>query len=169
LQSGLLTFSSSLGAMLVRTFSGLFLRVFGFRRLLVGNACLAAAVTAALGLLRADTPVALVVLLLLISGCVRSIQYLGLNTVSYADVPAPLLSKSTSVGGVAQQLARGFGIAVGAALLALIAGPARVTVGDFSLAFILMALIPLFSGLGFLRLSPVDGAEVSGHRRARAA
>jgi EmrB/QacA subfamily drug resistance transporter len=167
LQSGLLTFSSSLGAMLVRTFSGLFLRVFGFRRLLVGNACLAAAVTAACGLLRADTPVWLVVTLLLISGCVRSIQYLGLNTVSYADVPAPLLSKSTSVGGVAQQLARGFGIAVGAALLALIAGPAHVTVGDFSLALFLIALIPLFSALGFLRLSPVDGAEVSGHRRVQ--
>jgi hypothetical protein len=98
---------------------------------------------------------------------VRSIQYLGLNTVSYADVPGPLLSKSTSVSGVAQQLARGFGIAVGAALLALIAGPAHVTVGDFSLGFFLIALIPLASALGFLRLSPVDGAEVSGHRRAQ--
>jgi EmrB/QacA subfamily drug resistance transporter len=167
LQSGLMTFSSSLGAMLVRTFSGLFLRLFGFRRLLVGNACFAAAVTAACGLLRVNTPVWLVVLLLLVSGCVRSIQYLGLNTVSYADVPASLLSKSTSVGGVAQQLARGFGIAVGAALLALIAGPAHVTVEDFSLAFFLIALIPLSSALGFLRLSPVDGAEVSGHRRAQ--
>ena len=167
LHAGLLTFSSSLGAMLVRTFSGLFLRVFGFRRLLAGNACLAAAVTAACGLLRVDTPVWLVVLLLLLSGCVRSIQYLGLNTVSYADVPAPLLSKSTSVSGVAQQLARGFGVAVGAALLAVIAGSARVTVGDFALTFFLIALIPLFSALGFLRLTPVDGAEVSGHRRTQ--
>jgi EmrB/QacA subfamily drug resistance transporter len=167
LHAGLLTFSSSLGAMLVRTFSGWFLRVFGFRRLLAGNAFLAAAVTAACGLLRADTPTWLIVTLLLLSGCVRSIQYLGLNAVSYADVPPPLLSKSTSVGGVAQQLARGFGVAVGAALLAVIAGPARVTVGDFQLALFLIALIPLLSALGFLRLSPVDGAEVSGHRRAQ--
>ena len=37
LQSGLLSFSSSLGAMLVRTCSGAFLRVFGFRRLLAGD------------------------------------------------------------------------------------------------------------------------------------
>ena len=167
LHAGLLTFSSSLGAMLVRAFSGAFLRVFGFRRLLAGNACIAAAVTAACGLLRADTPTWLIVTLLLLSGCVRSIQYLGLNAVSYADVPPPLLSKSTSVGGVAQQLARGFGVAVGAALLAVIAGPARVTVGDFQLALFLTALIPLLSAVGFLRLSPVDGAEVSGHRRAQ--
>ncbi len=165
LQSGLLSFSSSLGAMLVRTLSSPLLRFFGFRRLLVGNACLAAAVTAGCGLLRADTPDWLIVLFVLLSGCVRSIQYLGLNTISYADVPAPVLSKSTSVGGVAQQLARGFGIAVGAALLALIAGPHRVTIDDFRLAFFLIALLPLSSALGFLRLSPVDGVEVSGHRR----
>jgi EmrB/QacA subfamily drug resistance transporter len=167
LQSGLLSFSSSLGAMLVRIVSGAVLRAFGFRRLLARNACLAAAVTAGCGLLRPDTAVWLIVLLVLLSGCVRSIQYLGLNTISYADVPAPVLSKSTSVGGVAQQLARGFGIAVGAALLALIAGPRILTIGDFHLAFSLIALLPLLSALGFLRLFPDDGAEVSRHGQAR--
>ena len=87
LQSGLLSFSSSLGAMLVRTVSGAVLRIFGFRRLLAGNACLAAAVTAGCGLLRPDTPVWVIVFIVLLSGCTRSIQYLGLNTISYADVP----------------------------------------------------------------------------------
>jgi EmrB/QacA subfamily drug resistance transporter len=166
LQSGALSFSSSLGAMLVRTLSGTFLRFFGFRRLLAGNACLAAAVTAACGLLSPSTPAWLIVPLVLLSGCVRSIQYLGLNTISYADVPGAILSKSTSVSGVAQQLARGFGIAVGAALLAVIAGSNTVTVGDFRLAFLLIAVLPLSSALGFLRLLPTDGAEVSGHRSA---
>jgi EmrB/QacA subfamily drug resistance transporter len=164
LRSGLLTFSSSLGAMAVRTFSGALLRHFGFRRLLVGSACLAAAVTGACGLLRADTAAWLMFLLVLLSGCVRSIQYLGLNAVSYADVPAPLLSKSTGVGGVAQQLARGFGVAIGAMLLALVAGAAPVAAGDFRLVFALMAAIPLASALGFLRLAPADGGNVSGHR-----
>src|SRR5467141_1019964 len=145
LQSGLLTFSSSLGAMLVRTCSSALLRFFGFRRLLAGTACLAAAVTAGCGLLRPDTPVWLMIIVVLLSGCVRSIQYLGLNTISYADVPGAVLSKSTSVGGVAQQLARGFGIAIGAALLAVIAGSSGVTVEHFELAFFLIALIPLAS------------------------
>jgi len=166
--SGLLTFSSSLGAMLVRILSSTLLRFFGFRRLLAGGACLAAAVTAGCGLLRPDTPVWLIVVVVLLSGCVRSIQYLGLNTISYADVPAAVLSKSTSVGGVGQQLARGFGIAVGAALLAVIAGPRMLIINDFELAFGLIALLPLGSALGFLRLSPVDGAEVSGHLHVRA-
>ena len=61
--SGLLTFSSSLGAMFVRMFSGPLLRFFGFRRLLVGIAFLAAAVTAGCGLLHADSPVWVIVLL----------------------------------------------------------------------------------------------------------
>ena len=107
------------------------------------------------------------VVLVFLSGCVRSIQYLGLNTISYADVPAAVLSKSTSVSGVAQQLARGFGVAVGAALLAVIAGPRMPAIADFRLAFFLIALLPLLSAIGFLRLSPVDGAEVSGHHRVQ--
>ena len=162
-QSGLLTFSSSVGAMFVRTFAGPLLRCFGFRRLLVGTACAAAAVTAGCGLLRADTPIWLIVLLVLLSGCVRSVQYLALNAVSYADMPGALLSKGTSVAGVAQQVARGFGVAVGAALLAVVAGPAKVTAADFRLAFFLIGLIPLMAAVGFLRLSPGDGAAVSGH------
>ncbi|MBV8739617.1 MAG: MFS transporter [Alphaproteobacteria bacterium] len=173
IQSGLLTFSSSVGAMAVRTLAGPLLRLFGFRRLLAGTAFLAAIVTAACGLLRADTPVWLTVALVLLSGCVRSVQYLALNTVSYADMPGPLLSKGTSVAGVAQQVARGFGVAVGAALLAVIAGPTKVNVGDFRLAFFLVGLIPLIAAFGFLRLTPTDGATVSGHiqpqHRAKAA
>jgi EmrB/QacA subfamily drug resistance transporter len=163
ISSGLLTFSSSVGAMSVRALARPLLRHFGFRRLLVGGACVAAVLTAGCGLLQADTPVWLTVFLVLLSGCVRSVQYLALNAVSYADMPAPLLSKGTSVAGVAQQVARGFGVAVGAALLAVIAGEAKVTVEDFRLALFLVALIPLAAAVGFLRLTPDDGAVVSGH------
>src|SRR5436189_185097 len=80
-----------------------------------------------------------------------------------SPVAAGMLSRSTSVGGVVQQLARGFGVAIGAALLAMIAGSERVTTEDFRIVFLLVALIPLFSAFGFLRLNSTDGAEVSGH------
>jgi len=163
-QAGLLSFSSTLGAMFVRTFSRLLLRYLGFRRTLVGGALLSAAVTASYALLDVDTPAWVIVAAVLVSGCIRSIQYLALNTISYADVPRAMLSRSTSVGGVVQQLARGFGVAIGAALLAMVAGSERVTTEDFRIVFLLIALIPLFSAFGFLRLSPDDGAEVSGHR-----
>src|SRR6202030_389736 len=163
IEAGYLSFSSTLGAMFVRTFSRLLLRLAGFRRTLVGGALLSAAVTAAYALLSADTPHWVIVLIVLVAGCIRSIQYLALNTISYADVPVAMLSRSTSVSGVVQQLARGFGIAIGAALLAVVAGTDRVTTEDFRIVFLLIALIPLFSAFGFLRLTPADGAEVSGY------
>jgi EmrB/QacA subfamily drug resistance transporter len=165
-RAGVLSFASTLGAMLVRAFSRRLLRITGFRRLLVWGAVAAAAITAAFALLGADTPHSVIVVVLLASGCIRSMQYLALNAISFADVPSPMLSRATGFSGVAQQLARGFGIAIGAALLALIAGPHLVTVVDFRIAFALIALFPLVSTVGFLRLTMADGSEVSGHRAA---
>jgi hypothetical protein len=153
-EAGLLTFSSMFGAMAVRSLSRQLLRLTGFRRALVGGAVLSGAVTASFALLSAASPVWIIVLIVLVSGCVRSIQYLALNTISYADVPPEMLSRATGFGGVAQQLARGFGVAIGAALLAVVAG----------IVFVLIGLLPLLSALGFMRLSPSDGAEVSGYR-----
>jgi EmrB/QacA subfamily drug resistance transporter len=163
-EAGLLTVASVLGAMMVRTLSRRLLRLTGFRRALVGGAILSGAVTAYFALLSAASPVWLIVLLVFVSGCVRSIQYLALNTISYADVPPEMLSRATGFGGVVQQLARGFGVAVGAALLAIVSGAGPVTIADFRIVFVLIALLPLLSALGFLRLSPSDGAEVSGYR-----
>src|SRR5437763_14323445 len=162
--AGLLSFSSTLGAMVVRSFSRVLLRGLGFRRTLVGGAVLSAAVTASYALLSADTPAWIITLAVLLSGCVRSIQYLALNTISYAEVPRSMLRRSTSVGGVVQQLARGFGVAIGAALLAIVAGSERVTVGDFRIVFLLVALIPLVSTFGFLRFGPDAGPDGSAHR-----
>jgi EmrB/QacA subfamily drug resistance transporter len=168
-QSGFLSFSSTLGAMAVRSFSRSILRVAGFRKTLIVGAILSAATTSGFALLSANTPAAIIVLAVLISGCIRSIQYLALNTISFAEVPAPLLSRSTSVSGVAQQLARGFGVAIGAALLAIVAGNHSVTVADFRIVFPLVGLIPLVSVIGFLRLNESDGSEVSGHAAAKKA
>jgi hypothetical protein len=164
-----LTFSSTLGAMLVRSGSKPLLHRLGFRTALVGGALSAAAITAVFALLGAATPTWIIVACVLVSGCVRSIQYLALNTISFADVPSPLLSRSTSVSGVFQQLARGFGVALGAALLAIVAGRDQVTVGNFRIVFLLIATVPLASTLGFMQLGEDDGAEVSGHSAPTAA
>jgi EmrB/QacA subfamily drug resistance transporter len=163
MQAGSLTFSSTLGAMLVRSGSRWLLRWLGFRRALIFGAIGAAVMTAIFALFNAETPTWIVVVCVLVSGCVRSIQYLALNTISFADVPSPMLSRSTSMSGVFQQLARGFGVALGAALLAVVAGSEHVTVENFRTVFLLIALIPLVSVLGFIQLSEADGAEVSGH------
>ena len=166
-QSGSLTFVLSLSALVVRSVATRLLRWFGYRGLLAGNGVFCAVAIAMFALLEPTTPHWLVFLLVLVFGIARSVQFMTTNTLTYADTPASKLSRSTSLGGVIQQLTISFGVSIAAALLGLIAGPGRLpSVANFHLAFLMVALITLVSAPGFLRLKPEDGAHVSGHRRA---
>ena len=165
LQSGSLTFVTALGTLAVRPASAGLLRLVGFRPLLIGNAVLAAIVIAAFALIGPATPHWLIIAQVLAFGIVRSTQFVTTNTLTYADTPAAKLSRSTSLGGVVQQLTVSLGVAMGATLLSAIAGPAVVpSVADFHLAFVIVALVMLASAPGFLLLRRDDGAHVSHHR-----
>ena len=88
LNSGLLTFASAAGAMLMKTSAVRILRAFGFRIVLVGDAVISAAFLFGYSLFRPDTPHLVIFLALLIGGFFRSLQMTSINTLSYADVPA---------------------------------------------------------------------------------
>ena len=164
-QSGSLTFVTSLGTLVVRPISAWLLRQFGYRGVLMGNGMLCAVVIASFSLLQPTTPHWRIVILVLLFGVVRSTQFVTSNTLTYSDTPANKLSRSTSLGGVIQQLTISFGVSIAAALLGLIAGPGRLPdVRDFHLAFLMVALITLASVPGFLKLRPEDGSAVSGYR-----
>ena len=163
-QSGSLTFVSSLGTLVVRPVSALLMRRFGYRGLLSANGVICAVIIASFALVQPTTPHWAVFLLVLVFGVARSTQFVTSNTLTYADTPSAKLSRSTSLGGVIQQLTVSFGVSVAAALLGLLAGPGRLPdVADFHDAFLLVALITLASAPGFLRLRPDDGAQVSGY------
>ena len=164
--SGSLTFVASAGTLLVRPISAWILRRFGFRGLLTGNGVVCAAVIASFALVEPTTPHWVVLPMVLLFGVVRSTQFMTTNTLTYADTPAEKLSRSTSLGGVIQQLTISFGISIAASLLGLIAGRGKVpSVANFHEAFLSVSLITLVSAPGFLRLRWEDGAQVSGHRR----
>lgn len=161
-QSGALTFATSLGSLAARPFSRRLLQALGFGRLLGWNALLCSLVLAGFALIRADTPHWIVFLYAAVYGICRNIQFLNSNTLAYADMPAAKLSRSTSLGGVLQQLTITFGVSLAATLLALIAGPEGVPApSDFHRAFLLVALIPLASMPGLLALPAAVGAHVS--------
>jgi hypothetical protein len=114
------------------------------------------------------TPVWAIALYITVFGLVRSVQFMSSNTLSYADMPAEQLSRATSLGGVMQQLTVSLGVAIGAMLLELAAGPSgQLTAGGFHRTFLLISIIPLASLPGFFFLRPEDGTEVSGHVRRR--
>ena len=167
-QSGSLTFVSSLGTLMVRPISAAMLRAWGFRGVLMGNGVFCAAVIGAFSLTTAETPHWVVFLHVLAFGIARSTQFMTTNTLTYADLPAQKLSRGTSLGGVIQQLTISFGVSIAAALLGVAAGPEQLpSVGDFHLVFLLMAGITLLSAPGFLFLRAGDGADVSGQRGRR--
>ncbi|WP_158744138.1 DHA2 family efflux MFS transporter permease subunit [Acidisphaera sp. L21] len=168
-QSGSLTFVASIGGLAVRPISGKLMRQFGYRGLLSVNGVICAAMTASFALVQPSTPHWIVFLMVLLFGVLRSTQFMTTNTLTYADMPAAKLSRSTSLGGVIQQLTVSFGVSTAAALLGVIAGPGRLPdVADFHLAFVLVALITLVSAPGFLQLKAEDGAAASGHKQKAA-
>jgi EmrB/QacA subfamily drug resistance transporter len=164
-QSGLLTFISSIGAMLLKTVAPSLLRTLGFRRLLVGDAMLNGLMIGGLALFAPDTPHWVLWSYLLIYGFVRATMITSLNALGYSDLTPGIMSKGTSIVSVVQQLSNSFGVALGATILAWMAGQAGpVTVADFRVCFYVISLLPLVSALGFLRLAPEDGTSVSGYR-----
>jgi MFS family permease len=168
IESGSLTFVTSVGALVIRPISTRLLKRFGFDRVLLYSAIMSSLVIAGFALMDANTPRWWIIVYVSIFGLVRTLQFMSSNTLSYADMPAGQLSKATSLGGVLQQLSVSFGVSFSAMLLEFVARPSAVlSQQDFHEAFLLVALIPLLSIPGFLLLKPEDGAAVSGHVRRK--
>ncbi len=171
LRSGLITFAAAAGAMFVKTLAPAILRRFGFRRVMVLNAVLASAFLAVNGLYTAQTPHLLMLVVLFVGGCARSVQFTCVNAIAYADLDKPDMSAATSFASVAQQLSLSLGVTFGALALegaAALHGRTAIEAADFGPAFFVVAAISLLSVFPFRALSPEAGAEVSGRRVAAA-
>jgi EmrB/QacA subfamily drug resistance transporter len=166
LQSGLLTCATAVGAMFMKTLTIGILRRWGFRGVLSVNALLAAASVAACAFFTVSTPHVVIVLVLLVSGCLRSLQFTALQALSFADATRENMSQATSIGSMAQRLAQSLGIAVGAYALelsSLFQGHTSIVAADFPPAFIAVAAIATVCVLFHRRLPHGAGTEVSGH------
>ncbi|HTP83314.1 MAG TPA: DHA2 family efflux MFS transporter permease subunit [Alphaproteobacteria bacterium] len=167
--SGLLTFTSTAGAMFMKMTAARIIRRFGFRRVLIGNAVISTAFILSYALFKPSTPHALIIATLLAGGFFRSLQFTSLQTIAYAEVAPAQMSQATTMVSVAQQLALTFGVGLGAMLLHLTvwwSGGAELTPAHFSFAFLGVGLVSLASLPLFIAL-PVDaGSEISGRRAA---
>ena len=169
LQSGLLTFATAVGAIAMKTTAAPIIRRIGFKRILVWNAVLTAAFTAASALFTAATPAAVILAVLLVGGFFRSLQFTAINSLAYADIEEKDMSKATSFASVAQQLSMSAGVAVGALVLEverLGRDSHHVMASDFPPAFLIIGALAACSAFVFMRLPPHAGASLS--RRAHA-
>jgi MFS family permease len=172
LQSGLLTCATAVGAMFMKTLTTMILRRFGFRKVLTINALVASAAVGVFGIFTAATPHLVIFLVLLVSGCLRSLQFTSLQAISFAEVTRETMSQASSIASMAQRLAQSLGVALGAYALqvsSLAQGHSDIVTADFAPAFVAVALLSAVS-IFFHAALPADaGAEVSGHGKAKVA
>ncbi|MDX6805231.1 DHA2 family efflux MFS transporter permease subunit [Terrihabitans rhizophilus] len=166
--SGMLTFVSALGAIAMKISAPPILRNLGFRTVLIINAVLSAAFVAAPSLFTPQTPWGFILVVLLIGGFFRSLQFTAVNALGYSDIDNERMSRATSMTSVCQQVALSVGVSIGALTLESamrLRGGTELLPADFTWAFVLVGTMSFLSFLVFLRLPPEAGAEVSGHRR----
>lgn len=164
LESGLLTFVSAVGAMFMKTLTTKIFRRFGFRPVLIANAAIASALLAIYGTFSANTPHAFILAILLFGGCFRSLQFTGLNALSYDEIAPATMSQATTLSSMMQQLFLSLGVAVGAYALnfaALFTG-SPTSIASFRVAFVTVAIISATSILMLLRLPRDAGHELAG-------
>jgi len=166
-QSGLVTFASAVGAMGMKTLAGRIIRAFGFRNLMTVNAVISSFFLAACALFTVTTPLLLIMIILVVGGFFRSLQFTAINTVAYAEVEPPQMSRATTLVSVNQQLAVSAGVAVGAFSVETTMWLRHVTELDatvFAPAFLVVTLISVASSWFFWQMPDDAGHEISGRK-----
>jgi EmrB/QacA subfamily drug resistance transporter len=164
-QSGLITFGSALGAILMKFTVSPLVRRFGYRNLLLINGVLSCIMFAAKASFTATMPVLMMFGILLISGFLRSLQFSALNTLAYADIDTRDMARANALYTVAQQLFLALGVAVAAFLLDARMwwfGRETLVAGDFSFALLVVSAISIFAFFSYARLDKGAGASISG-------
>ena len=164
--SGLLVLAVFVGNLTIKPATTPLIRWLGFRRLLLINGALNVCSLLACALLTPQTPVWAIMLILYLGGMFRSIQFTGVSTLAFADVPAAQMSDANTLFSTASQLAVGLGITLGAIGIRL-----GEQVGDwlhltelpgisFRLSFVFIALICLVGMIDSLHLAKTAGSSV---------
>jgi EmrB/QacA subfamily drug resistance transporter len=166
-KSGLVTFASAVGAMGMKTLAARIIRTFGFRNIMVINAIVSSIFLAASALFTVTTPLLLIMIILVVGGFFRSLQFTAINTVAYAEVDPPQMSRATTLVSVNQQLAISAGVAVGAFSVEstmLMRHVSELSADDFAPAFLVVAAISAISAYFFWQMPDDAGHEISGRK-----
>jgi EmrB/QacA subfamily drug resistance transporter len=166
-RSGLVTFASALGAMGMKTLAARIIRTFGFRNLMTINAVVSSLFLGACALFTPTTPLLLIMIILVVGGFFRSLQFTAVNTVAYAEVEPAQMSRATTLVSVNQQLAISAGVAVGAFSVEstqLMRHVQTLSADDFAPAFVVVSIISAVSAWFFWQMPDDAGHEISGRK-----
>ncbi len=134
----------------------------GFRRVMVGAATCAALSMVLSGLLSPSTPLPVICLLMVFGGMARSVGFTAYNTLAFADVTTVDLPAANTLSSTVQQVAIGFGVAIGAVALragSSVGGWTQLDppVGPYRFAFFVIAVLTLIPVVESLRADRTSG------------
>jgi MFS family permease len=165
-QSGMITFASSAGAIVMKPATMSALRHFGFRDTLLVNSIVSSLLLLACAAFRPDWSLVWIYAILLVGGFFRSLQFTAYNSVAYADIPRERMSAATSLYATIQQISLTMGVTLGAAVLETTMeafGHNSVGIDEFTAAFIVVGLVSIASAPATLLMPRNAAEEMSGH------
>ncbi|MGB3482072.1 MAG: MFS transporter [Mycobacterium sp.] len=164
--AGLMVATLFAGNLTIKPLTTPLMRRFGIKRVLLVNGVLSVLWFGLLALLQPDLPIWLIIVILYVSGALRSIGFTAYNSLAFADVDGDDLTHGNTLNASVQELAAGVGVALAAVLLGQFTVLAGADPGlAYSWTFGTLAVVLALTLIETLRLPGDAGATVSGARR----
>lgn len=163
LAAGLVTFTSAVGAIVIKPLAPRIIRRFGYRNVLMYNALLTGLFIALCGFFNESTPLWWMSCILGVGGVFRSLQFTAVNTLTYADLDQQAMSRASSFAAMAQQLGISLGVACAAITLNISMHwhqHAQVHAQDLFWGFMVIGGLTAISFFSFKRLPQQAGASL---------
>lgn len=144
------------------------LRRIGFRAAILWSQIASSVAIAMLGLGLAGLPLAIIFLLLAVTGFARSLLFSSMSSLLYTDMDETATGAATVLWNVVQQATNAFAVSLTVIALNLLAWThddygGRPSIGDFRIALLILAVVGLPALVSFRRLAPDAGGAMSGH------
>jgi EmrB/QacA subfamily drug resistance transporter len=164
--AGLLVFCFLMGDLAAKSFANRIARRYGFWSVLVFDGLLIFITGMGLVLLTPQTPLWLIVAVLVVAGMVRSVQFTALNSLAFADIPPEEMSNASTISSMLHSVMMGAGVTVAAMTLNATAAlrasiDAELTLFDFHVALAVMALLALIAIIAYIPMDRDAGAHVT--------
>ncbi len=157
-QAGWLLAPIAIGAMGIKPWVSKIIQRYSYRKVLVVNTILLGILIIILAQFNDPSYWIWYIPILIIMGACNSMQFSAMNTLTIGDLKGTQTSSGNSLMAVNQQLAIGFGIAFGAAVLNLLRERMDLDMlMAFQTTYWVLGILTILSGLHFLRLKPNDG------------
>ena len=160
-----ITFATAVGSFGAKFVSEPIIERLGFRITLLIATFITVLGVFIMGLYTPQTPLALMLPLLVITGFFQSIFWTATNAFTFADIDDKDAGQATAISQVTIQLSLAFGVALGGGTLELVrrthgGDPALM---DFHIAFYVIAAVAVVSTVMFFFLPKNAGAHLTGH------